>query len=207
MNERSFVGSGENIPMKNRKDIIIDSAKSLFAEKGYSATGLREIADRAGVSIGNIYNYFKNKKEIFEEILSPDMFIETLSNIPNLINEDFPFNLDKIILTSKRAVDRDIELYTLIFIDLIEFNGYSTNKIIDTIIKFGQSVFEDKIKNDYVGPVLKNLDYDFFVKSFIVMSLSFFITTNILPSAKMESYSDEQVSSMISDLILKGITV
>jgi TetR/AcrR family transcriptional repressor of uid operon len=37
---------------------LIDAAYSLFVEKGFHATSMREIAKQAGVSLGNIYNYF-----------------------------------------------------------------------------------------------------------------------------------------------------
>ena len=32
---------------------------------------MREIAWLAGIGVGNIYNYFKNKDELFREVISP----------------------------------------------------------------------------------------------------------------------------------------
>jgi len=52
-----------------RKDKIVNSARSLFSRQGFSATGLRHIAEKAGVSLGNIYNHFRNKDELFEAVL------------------------------------------------------------------------------------------------------------------------------------------
>lgn len=43
---------------------ILDSAVSVFAEKGFHAARIADIAERAGVADGTVYLYFKNKDEI-----------------------------------------------------------------------------------------------------------------------------------------------
>ena len=44
---------------------LLESACSLFGERGYQATSLEEIADRAGMTIRPIYHYFGNKEKLF----------------------------------------------------------------------------------------------------------------------------------------------
>lgn len=51
------------------KEKILNTAIKVFSEKGYSKTTIREIANRAGISIGGIYIYFKNKEEIYLTLL------------------------------------------------------------------------------------------------------------------------------------------
>ena len=46
---------------------ILAVAKLQFGQKGYSKTSMREIAELAGVGVGNIYNYFTGKDELFGE--------------------------------------------------------------------------------------------------------------------------------------------
>jgi AcrR family transcriptional regulator len=46
------------------------AARELFAEQGYPATGREDIADRAGVSRGAIYHYFKSKPAIFTGVVN-----------------------------------------------------------------------------------------------------------------------------------------
>jgi AcrR family transcriptional regulator len=48
---------------------ILDSAMSLFAEKGYDGATIREIAAGAGVSTGAVFNSFADKYEVFAEIV------------------------------------------------------------------------------------------------------------------------------------------
>lgn len=44
---------------------VLDAAEQLFAEKGYSAPSVNEIAQRAGVRLPTLYQYFSGKSGIF----------------------------------------------------------------------------------------------------------------------------------------------
>ncbi len=54
--------------MEKKKKIVAAGFK-LFCEKGYYNTNTAEIAKEAGVSTGIVYNYFKDKKDIFLEAI------------------------------------------------------------------------------------------------------------------------------------------
>ncbi len=47
---------------------ILAAARSLFLEKGFEKTSIRNIADRIDYSPGIIYHYFKDKNEIFHAL-------------------------------------------------------------------------------------------------------------------------------------------
>ena len=46
------------------KDRIADAAAALFLNGGYHSTSVREIAQKAGLSVGSVFNYFTSKEEI-----------------------------------------------------------------------------------------------------------------------------------------------
>lgn len=54
---------------------ILDAAYEEFAQNGYTATRLEDVAARAGVTKGTIYVYFENKEQVFasmvQEVLRP----------------------------------------------------------------------------------------------------------------------------------------
>jgi|SRR3989338_710807 len=54
---------------KESKESILKAAIKVFSEKGYSQTTIREIAKKAGISVGGVYIYFKNKEEIYFTLL------------------------------------------------------------------------------------------------------------------------------------------
>ncbi|WP_430782592.1 TetR/AcrR family transcriptional regulator [Actinoplanes sp. G11-F43] len=53
-----------------RRAHLVRLAGDLFAEKGFRATTVREIADAAGILSGSLYHHFDSKESIGDEILS-----------------------------------------------------------------------------------------------------------------------------------------
>lgn len=51
-----------------RRDII-DTAFACFADKGYHATGIADIATRLGIGHGTFYRYFSNKRDIIDHVI------------------------------------------------------------------------------------------------------------------------------------------
>ncbi|MBQ4806205.1 TetR/AcrR family transcriptional regulator [Phaeobacter sp. HS012] len=51
-----------------RRQQILEAAIMCFLETGYHQTGVRDIANRAGVSLGNLYNHFPGKHDVLVEI-------------------------------------------------------------------------------------------------------------------------------------------
>jgi len=69
-------GSGNGEPL--RQAVLLQIAADLFAERGYTATTVRDIADAAGILSGSLYHHFDSKESMVDAILS--RFIEqTLS--------------------------------------------------------------------------------------------------------------------------------
>ena len=68
---------------------MLNAAKDLFLENGYSRTTMDEIADRAGFGIATLYNYFKTKEGMFAAMAYDDMSElkalgeKALTNIPS----------------------------------------------------------------------------------------------------------------------------
>ncbi|MGH8700218.1 MAG: TetR/AcrR family transcriptional regulator [Burkholderiales bacterium] len=62
---------------ERRKDArpgeIRDAALDLFVEKGFAATRLEDVAQRAGVSKGTVYLYFDSKDDLFKSVIRSGM--------------------------------------------------------------------------------------------------------------------------------------
>lgn len=54
----------------DKREIILDAAIEVMADEGYYFTKMSWIADRAGIAVGTIYNYFSSKEEVLEEIFA-----------------------------------------------------------------------------------------------------------------------------------------
>lgn len=69
-----------------QKAKILDKARILFWEKGYSRTSVKDIARACGFEAGNIYNYFSSKESILYEIIKEET--ESLKSSIKLIEDD-----------------------------------------------------------------------------------------------------------------------
>src|ERR1041384_7850659 len=84
---------------------IIDAAFDCFAERGYHATGIADIAARLGIGHGTFYRYFENKRDIVEHVI--DDLIERILGAPT--NENAPDAVDTLEdyrIQSARIADR-----------------------------------------------------------------------------------------------------
>src|SRR5436305_11634457 len=52
-----------------RRDEILAIAAQLFAERGFAATTVREIADAAGILSGSLYHHFDSKESMADELV------------------------------------------------------------------------------------------------------------------------------------------
>jgi TetR/AcrR family transcriptional regulator, cholesterol catabolism regulator len=68
--DRDEPRAGANGMRSQRRSDVLRLAGELFAQKGFRATTVREIADAAGILSGSLYHHFKSKESIGDEILA-----------------------------------------------------------------------------------------------------------------------------------------
>jgi AcrR family transcriptional regulator len=96
-----------------RPQEILEAALSVFAEKGFAAARMDEIAARAGVSKGTIYLYFESKEAVFRALVR-EMLVPRLAEAANVVRDykgpmgpllaTILRNLGTFITTSDRVV-------------------------------------------------------------------------------------------------------
>jgi AcrR family transcriptional regulator len=93
-----------------RRDEILAIAAEIFAQRGYVATTMRDIADEAGLLPGSLYHYFESKEAMVDEIIVT--FIESIAGRYSTIAAEIDDPLDALrelirvafsILVSQRA--------------------------------------------------------------------------------------------------------
>ncbi len=78
-----------------KKDVITLAAARLFREKGFSATGMRDLAGDVGVEAASLYNHIKSKSELLQEI-SFRIANEFTSQLNEVENNNLLSSLQKI---------------------------------------------------------------------------------------------------------------
>ena len=83
---------------KNDRNLrIVDAASGLFRKVGYEGARIEEIAGKAEVSVGTIYNYYRNKGDILVAIVSMEVH-EVLAAGQKIIQKP-PKNVEKAVDT------------------------------------------------------------------------------------------------------------
>jgi AcrR family transcriptional regulator len=72
-----------------RRQAILEAALDVFAAEGFAAAKLDDVADKAGVAKGTIYLHFKDKQDLFEQMVREAVVpviarLEELARLPHL---------------------------------------------------------------------------------------------------------------------------
>ena len=74
---------------EGRRQAILEAALDVFAAEGFAAAKLDDVADKASVAKGTIYLHFKDKQDLFEQMVREAVFpviarLEELAKVPDL---------------------------------------------------------------------------------------------------------------------------
>src|SRR5688572_19020137 len=111
---------------------VLDAALHLFAHQGYRATAVRDIADRARVSTGNVYHHFPDKETIFRALIEEYLEITESRRSPytRVLYEAgrFPDNIEALGFAAQATVRQFRDYLALFYVDVIEFGGTHIQK-------------------------------------------------------------------------------
>ncbi len=102
---------------------IIDAAFACFAERGYHATGIADIAARLGIGHGTFYRYFDNKRDIVEHVITDliDRLLGALTaeNAPDAVHtlEEYREQTARIGESLGRILTEDQRVPRMLLID------------------------------------------------------------------------------------------
>jgi AcrR family transcriptional regulator len=176
-----------------KRSVILKAAKQLFAEKGYDKATIIEIANRANVAEGTIYEYFKNKKDLFFSIPTEQFASYKDSMREFLVAQKPMINLRRLIYLHFMHLTSDREFLMLYLHDIIrDREFYSTNAYeryldytanLHPILDEGkdQGVFEPGIDNR----VFRNL----FLGTFTHLAIRWFVLDRRTPLQMMDEFN------------------
>jgi len=182
---------------------VEDAALELFMERGYHATSMRQIADKAGLALGGIYNHFKSKDEIFEAIVVDK---HPYKKILPLIQEAEGETMDEFLGNATRIVINELTsqpyYIKLMLIEIAEFNGVHGAALIKEIAPNMLPVFEKIVQTKkelrVTNPII-------LMRSFIGMVLSYMITEIIISNSILSKVMPKNSLDAYVDIYMHGI--
>ncbi len=133
------------------RDRIIQTAGSLFAQKGINSVSMEQIAERAGVSEKSLYAEFTGMADLLEECLNREITkIETAISTAQSVSQSV---LETLILVMYVAFKEKSDFCTAFYEDLSKYPA--TRKHL--------AIFNMKIQNSCAGYFMKCMEEGFFV--------------------------------------------
>ncbi|HRJ57469.1 MAG TPA: helix-turn-helix domain-containing protein [Anaerolineales bacterium] len=182
---------------------IEDAAVALFIEHGYHATSMRQIADRAGLALGGIYNHFTSKEEIFEAIvLDKHPYKKILPLVLEAQGDDMEGFLQNAVNITLKELGSEPMYMKLMFIEFVEFNGKHGASMLAEIAPKVLPVFERMIKG---RKELRVTNPALLMRSFFGMIISYLITEMLISKSVVGKLMPKDAAKAYTDIYLHGV--
>ena len=155
---------------------LLKAGEKIFIEKGLKKTGIKDLTNMAGISLGSFYRFFESKEALFLEIIDTYNH-RAFKLLKDILNEQIKtdnFNLEDLVITNFKVL-KEMPLYMMIYERNEEYD-YLLSKvskeklnenmrkekeileyILDTYEKYGQC------KKDYDREIVEGISKYMFV--------------------------------------------
>lgn len=178
---------------KNRLKIE-RAALYLFTRKGFHGTTVREIAKKAGVSMGKLYLYYDTKEEIFVElVVRMEKKMEALrqKELLQYMKSPDPASLRQLGMAIGRIVSENLDYWRLMYIDVVEFRSkhfvHGFREIAGGLRTYSTALFQTS-KVPFPPSVDPGLAYT----SLYLQFFTYFLVENLFGAKRHLGVSDEE---------------
>jgi len=185
------------------------AALELFTRQGFHSTRMREIAEKAEISSGSIYNYYPSKESLFASLVKNyrSCMRGFRGRVLRALEEPFSKNgLRMLALAVRSMVYHDAEYQLLTFIDIIEFQN---QHFADTFYKMPEQF------RRIIGPVLNKVrkqkgwcgeDPAFALAAIYLYLFTYFTVERLMQRGNQHlGISDEQAIERFIDVFSHGL--
>ena len=176
---------------------IINSAVTLFAKKGFNDTSMLEIAQKANVAEGTVYEYFQNKEDLLISIPR-----EKLTRLyDNVSGNSYEKKISSLISTIFKFYYDEKDYSTILVLMLRtnkKFHKSESNKLIDNLFKIIEDVI---IRGQAENIFRKDLDMDI-CRNLLFGTLEHIMIPWIIFGRR---YDLRALGSEVSDLFINAI--
>ena len=195
----------EILPKGERtRQAILGAAYSLIIKQGYAATSMRQIAHRAGLALGGIYNHFSSKEEVFRAIVEErHPFFE----IAPLLNSVEGGSVEEFVRNAAQTMIAELghhpDFLNLMLIEIVEFKASHVpllfEKMFPMLLPLAQRFTS---LNGNIRPIPPPV----LIRAFLGMFFSYYIT-EILIGRSMPPEMQANALDHFVDIFLHGILV
>jgi AcrR family transcriptional regulator len=192
--------------IEHNKRRIERAALQLFTRKGFHGTTVREIASRAGISMGKLYIYYHSKEEIFIGLVNRlGAHMEVLRKrdlVPHMQSLD-PGTLKKLAAAIGKIVSENLDYWRLMYIDVVEFRHkhfqHSFREIAGGLRTYSTALFANS-----AVPFPPGVDPALAYTSIYLHFFTYFLVEKLFGATRHLGVSDDQAIEQLVRLYTGG---
>lgn len=183
---------------------ILDAAYDLFLSQGYTATSMRQVAQKAGIALGGIYNHFASKDEIFQALVINKhpylQILPLLQSAPGETTEEFARNAARLV---QEEMGQRPDFIKLMLIEIVEFEGRHFPKVLETIFPMAFPLIQR-----FIAPgsgVRQDLPTPYLIRAFIGSIMAFYLTDFLVGEASVPPGINQMKLEDFMEIVMRGI--
>jgi AcrR family transcriptional regulator len=187
------------------RQVILTAAYDLIIRQGYAATSMRQIANKAGLALGSIYNHFSSKEEVFRAVVEERhpffQMIPLLDKVQGNTVEQFIRNAAHTLVAE---LGRHPEFLNLMLVEIVEFKARHVPHIFDKFLPILMPIAQ---RIGSLDGNLRSIPPFVLVRAFLGMFFSYYITEILLTRALPPDLRKLNANAIdhFADIFLHGI--
>ena len=186
------------------RQAIIEAAYSLIIEQGYAGTSMRQIAGKAGLALGGIYNHFSSKEEVFQAIIEDR---HPFFKIAPILNEVQGESVEEFVRNAAHTLVEQLghypEFLNLMLTEIVEFKAAHLplmyKKIFPMLLPITQRLTS-------LDGSTRQIPIPMIMRAFLGMFISYYITELLIGRALPPEMLANSMDYFV-DIFLHGILI
>lgn len=181
---------------------ILEAAHELFIKQGYHGTSMRQIAHKAGIALGGIYNHFSSKEDIFQAVfLENHPYLEMIPSLEAAQGDTIEEFVRNAAHQMTKAIYNRPDFLNLMFIEIVEFKSAHVHKIFETTFPRGMEIVE---RLTAAEGNLREIPAPMLIRAFISLFFSYYLADMVIGQVAPKEFSENAMSYYV-DIFLHGI--
>jgi AcrR family transcriptional regulator len=183
---------------------ILEAAYGLFIEQGYAATSMRQIAEKAGLALGGIYNHFASKEQVFAAIVEERhpffQIVPILSEVQGSSVEEYVRNAAHTLV---EELGHYPEFLNLMLTEIVEFKASHVPMVFTKMYPMMLPIIQ---RLSSLEGELRQIPPPVLMRAFLGMFFSYYITEALVSRAFPPEMMANAMDHFV-DIFLHGILV
>lgn len=192
-----------------RKLRIEAAALALFKRRGFHGVGLRDVATKARVSLGNLYNHYRSKDDLYDSLLARlgAQFASPLSPLARyLATSRFPDDLEDFGRAVGQTLDEHLDFMTLIYADVTAFEGRHVRPFYDGLTARFRALLAARFEELRAqGRIAKGVDPAVAFTAVYMQFFNYFVVERMIGARGHMGLKDEAAIAALARLFREGV--